>query len=159
MVTFTSRQCVGLTVARTLHERCIKRTHKHLRKVCRLKQKHEYIYPLTAHTHTHTRTHCSPLLVLLPLSPDSICSSFLPLSNLSNPAKICFLSPCGSVHTDAAFQLSEERQTENRVDQSEELLTVKCFTRWFHSFFFPPFLPFLPFFFMYHFPDPFLCLT
>ncbi len=103
--------------------------------------------PRVLHPCTLTRTHCSFPLVSMLLSPDSICSFCLRLSNLSRPAKIFFLSPCGSAraHTHTPFQLSEEKQTENWVDKSKKLLTVKCFTRWFCSFF-PPFLPSLPFF-------------
>lgn len=90
---------------------------------------------LCTRAHTHVRTaallHSSRCCLLT-----AFVLFFLPLSNLSSPAKKCFLPPCGSVHTDTTFQLSEERQTENWVDKSEELLTVKCFTRRFCSFFF-----------------------
>lgn len=72
---------------------------------------------------------------------------FLSLSNLSGPAKICFLSPGGCVHTDATFQLSEERGR-----QRTGLINLRSFWQWNVSqgdsaaFLpsFPPFLTFLP---------------
>lgn len=103
------------------------------------------------HTHSHIHTAAllqSPCYCLL-----TAAFFFSMFSNLSSPAKICFLSPFGSVYTDTTFQLAEEKQTENWVDKSEELLTVKCFTRWLCSFS-PPLLPSLHFFFMYLFFFP-----
>ena len=115
-------------------------------------QHYECIYAgLCIRAHTHVRT-----AALLQSSRCCLLTAFvlffLPLSNLSSPAKKCFLPPCGSVHTDTTFQLSEERQTENWVDKSEELLTVKCFTRRFCSFSFLLLssLPYI-FVFVYHF--------
>lgn len=123
-------------------------THTHIqvhKQALMFMQHYEYIYAgLCTRAHTHVRT-----AALLQSSRCCLLTAFvlffLPLSNLSSPAKKCFLPPCGSVHTDTTFQLSEERQTENWVDKSEELLTVKCFARRFCSFSFcssPHFLTF-----------------
>lgn len=96
--------------------------------------------------HPCARTHCSPPLAIVSWQHLFF---FLPLSNLSSPAKICFLSPCGSVHTDATFQLSEERGR-----QKTGLINRRNFWQWHVSqgcsvpFFFLPH-PFLPSFLTY----------
>lgn len=137
------QQSLCLTLAWTLHERT--RTQVHM-----LMQKHANICRLWQPC-THV------CIAALLKSPCYCLLTAVVLFFLSSPAKICFLSPCGSVYTDTIVQLSEEKQTENWVDKSEELLTEKCFTRWFCSFS-PPFHTFLPHV-SFFFSNASMCLT
>lgn len=80
-----------------------------------------------------SRTHCSSAVPCL-LSPDRRCSVSVPPSHLSSPAKICFLSPCGTVytHTHTNTRTRAHTHAANYVKSGEQktwLINLSGFTQ------------------------------